>query len=366
MLFFRQDEPMKPIDDNSKQPSDREPAADALTPRQEEFLNGWLEPGNPLPGHAGAARPPESCPPDMDGQDNLARALKALSRLNLDEAPAGLLARTMARIRREQAGAVTAVSAPTKMEIRHAVDAPTTAARRPKHWMAWNGRKMDIAAMVVAASLILVVLIAVVGKARQRAARTACAGNLISIAAGIREYAAANAGFLPSIAPVEKTDWLPAGGVASNRSLPSLERDGNAANLAPLLNAKARFVSWKQLICPTCAAGNVRGHYRRISYSYIDELGKWHHHFNGSGQVVILADANPLFAGRPVAAPTANSFNHRLAGENILCDDGSVRWVTTPLVGPRQDNIYTLQTVAGTRYTGYEQPVSARDVFLVP
>ncbi len=355
---------MKPIDDNSKQASDREAAADALTPRQEDFLNGWLEPGNLLPGQAGAMRPPEGCPPDKDGLDSLARALTVLSRLNLDEAPAGLLARTMARIRRDQTGIVAPIATP---EIRFADYAPP-AVHQSKRRLSWNGRKMDIAAMVVAASLVLVVLIAVVGKARQRAERTVCAGNLTSIAAGIREYAAANGGFLPSIAPVENADWLPAGGVASNISSPSLQRDGNAANLAPLLNSKARFVTWKELMCPTCAAtaATASGHYRRISYSYIDELGKWNHHFNGSGKVVIMAEANPLFAGRPIGAVETNSFNHRMAGENILCDDGSVRWVTTPLVGPQQDNIYTIQAVAGTRYTGYEQPTSARDIFLVP
>lgn len=356
---------MNPIDDNSKQARDREPAADALTPGQENYLDGWLEPGSALPGQAGAARPPEGCPPDMDGQDSLARALTALSRLNLDEAPAGLLARTMARIRRDQAGSGSSAEAPafSFADYAPAADFP------PKRRLAWSGRKMDIAAMVVAASLVLVVLIAVIGKERQRAARTVCAANLTAIAAGIREYAAANAGFLPSIAPVEKANWLPQGGVAvkSSSTAPSLQRDGNAANLAPLLNSRDRFVSWKELICPTCTtAANSRGHFRRIGYSYIDELGKWHHHFNGSGKVVILADANPLFAGRTVAGVTANSFNHHMAGENILCDDGAVRWVSTPLVGPRQDNIYTIQAVAGTTYTGYEQPVSERDIFLAP
>ncbi len=360
---------MNPIDDKSKQASDREPAGDALSPGQENFLNALLEPGSPPPGQAGAARMLTDCPPDSDGQDGLARALTALSRLNLDEAPSGLLARTMARIRREQASTGAAAAAEAgALQTQYANHAPT-ATRHPKHWLAWNGRKIDLVAMVVAASLVLVVLIAVIGKQRQRAARTLCAANLTRIAAGISEYAAANAGLLPSMVSVENADWLPADAAAgkSISTAPSLGRDGNAANLAPLLNSKARFVSWKELVCPTCAtAANASGHFRRISYSYIDELGKWHHHFNGSGKVVILADANPLFAGRPVDGVTANTFNHRGAGENILCDNGSVRWVTTPLVGPRQDNIYTIQTVAGVRYTGYEQPVSERDIFLAP
>ncbi len=359
---------MNPIDDKSRQASGHEPGAGALSPRQEDFLNSLLESGGSPPGQAPAPGLPAGCPPDIDGQDGLARALTALSRLNLEEAPSGLLARTMARIRREQAGTGASAAEPANSQTRYA-DYPMTAARPSKRWLAWNGRKMDIVTMVVAASLVLVVLIAVIGKQRQRAARTLCASNLTSIAAGISEYAAANAGFLPSIAPAENADWLPASVAAGNSisSTASLRRDGNAANLAPLLNSKARFVSWKELVCPTCAtAADARGHFRRISYSYIDELGKWNHHFNGSGKVVILADANPLFAGRPVAGVTANSFNHRGAGENILCDDGAVRWVTTPLVGPRQDNIYTIQTVAGIRYTGYEQPVSARDIFLAP
>ncbi len=346
-----------PLNSGGGEPHKTDPefsaAEPALTPAQEEYLDSLLEAGAAEAVDRGAGR---HCPADADGRDTLAQALAVLSRMNLEEVPADIAARTMARIHQRRVALPAAGGGGTFR----------TAGHRKSRWrIGWNERKMELAAMLVAASLVMAVLIAGIGRARQHAARTLCAANLTNIAAGVREYAAANSGFLPSVTPVVAADWLP--GPGGRSGVPSLTRDGNAANIAPLLEGGARYVSWGELICPiTEHAADIRGHFRKISYSYIDELGKWHHRFGWGGHVVIFADANPLFARRAAVDPEENSFNHNEAGENILCDDGSVRWVASPLVGPAHDNIYTLQTVVGTHYTGYEEPASAQDIFLAP
>ncbi len=344
---------------NSSDPSDS--ASPQLTPRQKVFVDSLLE-HMPRPSADNAEL--HACPLDANGDKTLARALATMRRVDLDQVPHDLLARTMARI--------THLNNTRPQDEVHNIRKGRfyfmpEHRSRPRQWINWNRQKIDFAVMLVAASLIMVVLVLVIGKARQRAARTLCANNLVHIAAGIGEYAAANGDLLPSVAMGKNVSWLPENTTAI---LPtsSIARDGNAANLSPLMNGHTKFVSWKNLICPTCmqsTTGTDR-HLRKISYSYIDELGPWHHHFNGAGNVVILADANPLFAGREVTSANMNSFNHRSTGENILCDNGTVRWVASPLVGPQRDNIYTIQTVETTAYTGYEEPDSPHDVFLVP
>ena len=83
--------------------------------------------------------------------------------------------------------------------------------------------------------------------------------------------------------------------------------------------------------------------------------------------MVIMADYNPLFQAQArQVCETSNSFNHNQRGENILNDDGSVRWVTTPDVGPKYDNIWTVQGDSTPPFTGREEPKSIDDILVVP
>ena len=88
---------------------------------------------------------------------------------------------------------------------------------------------------------------------------------------------------------------------------------------------------------------------------------------------ILAADINPGLIGPPDKAtppalrtptrlPTmANSANHADDGQNVLYGDGRVDWVTTPLAGPLEDNIFTNRR--GSISVG---PIDDLDVMLLP
>lgn len=274
--------------------------------------------------------------------------------------PAGLAERTLAVARRHLA-------------IPEPVFSGRTDHPHSKMRIGWDRRKTDFAAMAVAAGLMVAILISGISRARFVAGRTQCADNLAYLSTAFSGYAADYAGLLPSIAPPADQDWLP------RSDTPGMPRSPNAhsnlANLNPLV-AHGAFASWKRLICPSCQADqNLTPESsaspgvptRDISYSYLDQLSAYHHHWGGNGNVVVMADYNPLFEhGISHVGQNSNSFNHAQRGENILSDDGTVRWVTSPNVGPRGDNIWTLQQPVAKTYTGKEEPQSPYDIILVP
>jgi len=58
----------------------------------------------------------------------------------------------------------------------------------------------------------------------------------------------------------------------------------------------------------------------------------------------------------------------RRQGRSVLLADGSAPWVTSPNVGPNNDNIWTIGSDNDrlATYTGHEVPTSLRDVFMCP
>ena len=88
-----------------------------------------------------------------------------------------------------------------------------------------------------------------------------------------------------------------------------------------------------------------------------------------------MADKNPLFAEFDAekqseldlsAAPAllqANSPNHGAGGQNVLFNDGSVRFSESRYLGPALDDIFTIKNTS--RYYGNELPQDD-DIFIAP
>jgi len=101
----------------------------------------------------------------------------------------------------------------------------------------------------------------------------------------------------------------------------------------------------------------------------------------GTAEFALVADMNPgvpallsLTAASPAASAGAcNSYNHKQLGQNVLYGDGHVSWLSTPLCGIMNDNIYTCGTGAPqeTKGTGASRaiwgpPVNEWDSVLLP
>ncbi|GAG50778.1 unnamed protein product, partial [marine sediment metagenome] len=59
-----------------------------------------------------------------------------------------------------------------------------------------------------------------------------------------------------------------------------------------------------------------------------------------------------------------NSPVHKGKCQRVLILDGSVTRLTSPLYGPKRDNLWLAGTIR--RYVGTEAPVSNEDAFLIP
>ena len=97
-------------------------------------------------------------------------------------------------------------------------------------------------------------------------------------------------------------------------------------------------------------------------------------------QKVVMADCNPLFEestgdfSKPFElridkkSSKLNSSNHSFfgcrRGQNVLFDDGHVKFLRTRHVDLSGDDIFTLRNTAS--YHGFEVPFDETDIFLAP
>jgi hypothetical protein len=106
---------------------------------------------------------------------------------------------------------------------------------------------------------------------------------------------------------------------------------------------------------------------RNICYDTLN-LGGAQPNLRPRSAIAYAADRNPLFLGarfNPTVDPDrANSPHHRRRGQMVLTLDGSAAWMTTPIHGPKRDNVWVIRNVR--RYTGMEAPTTDDDAFLVP
>ena len=101
------------------------------------------------------------------------------------------------------------------------------------------------------------------------------------------------------------------------------------------------YVDTHALQCPACAAGLPCLAYR------VPVRGQ-RFALNAPGRLVLVADSNPLVeakrAGRPAPSRIANSSNHGGNGQNMLFQDGSIEWTTSPVISTSpagfMDNIW--------------------------
>jgi hypothetical protein len=160
----------------------------------------------------------------------------------------------------------------------------------------------------------------------------------------------------------------------------------NSANLFTLLRAK--YAKAADLACPgnatACRENPAPGAMDwtcsdAISYSYRNQFTADRVNWNTSNDVVVLADRSPVIVramrGQWIN-PFANSDNHAGRGQNVMLNNGSVQWMSTPVMKdgdniwlPRtlEDAIARLQnpTVAEP-LQGNETPAGKADVFLTP
>lgn len=205
-----------------------------------------------------------------------------------------------------------------------------------------------------------------------------CANNLRQIQSGLAAYAQDNLGWLPLVQRQEDKPWWTVG-----KQTP----DNNSNTRNVFLLVKGNYVPAKAFVCPGSDhqpririkvdpetlktlqdfAGRDKVHY---SFRLIDKKERLN-----EGHKIIASDQNPLFAEFDADRQTeldltqkprllqVNSPNHHQAGQNILSNDGSVRFSDTRLIGSQLDDIFTIQST--TRYTGTETPAD-HDTFTAP
>ncbi len=234
--------------------------------------------------------------------------------------------------------------------------------------------------IAIAACITLFVGVFVPGyqKAQNIARRNACRWGLRTVSLGMSAYAQQNDGYLPYFGYMPNASWLRT----------------RTPNVPRYSNTRAMFVLLRQglipnddprvFICPSMpdARPMIARDYQRfddfaepanVSYSLLlmNVLKGWRVE-KMDPQMVIAADANPLFDGRggghrisPYDDNAANSLAHENgAGQNAVYVGGTGGWFTRPTIGVDQDNIYRAGRL--THYTGVERPFGDTDTLLVP
>jgi len=205
--------------------------------------------------------------------------------------------------------------------------------------------------------------------ARQNSRMRTCASQMRSLGIGASSYAAAYGGFLPYAGP-SKGPWLGSQGQPQG---------SNRRHLIPIF--RARFLRNPKLLqCPGADSDPVANAQDAQQSEVWSILRRSNINVQFVGKPIRIAmvvrpfvmpyvsDANPLFAGgqfnEDVDPTTTNSPSHRGQGQNILHFDGSVGWLSSPILNRTGDNIWQIGSIR--RYQGTEQPQQATDAFMTP
>jgi len=273
-------------------------------------------------------------------------------------------------------------------------------------------------------SLLIVIVVILLRAGRDRRSlprRSVCAANLSGIGKGLYSYAAENKDMFPIArhAPAEADEvgrvrYAPGmigthRGVAGDpKSGETTEEDTEMSTTRNLWVLVRDFgASPRSFICPSANdepntednPGDFRDFraYKEVSYGYQVPYGKYGRPWSECDQrMPLAADKGPygaaLEAGRPNPGPprlTAsasvddwmpwNSPNHGGEGQVVLFADSHVEFLPKPIVGVKNDNIYTrwstadgggdasdLPRVQGTPPTGLETPWSDTDSLIYP
>ncbi|MCG3177695.1 MAG: hypothetical protein BIFFINMI_00014 [Phycisphaerae bacterium] len=222
----------------------------------------------------------------------------------------------------------------------------------------------EVAAVAAALLLMALVFFPPVQKARTMAQQNACQDNLRRIGVAMAHYANANQNALPYLDMTG--NWL------------DRQNGRQPTGTAPLfLLVKNGQIEPRFMVCPETEDKPYDGPTQGLedfpdptfcSYSFQNLFGGHGPMFRDSAsRMPVLADRNPLFHAdrfRQDASGRDNSPNHTGRGQNVLYNDGRVRWWTSPRVGVNSDNIW----LAGDRsdYSGVETVATPEDTFLAP
>ncbi len=225
----------------------------------------------------------------------------------------------------------------------------------------------------VAAMLIVSLSLAMPMLARHRASaqQAACQSNLATAGFGFASYAHDNAGALPSVKSKPGDPWF------HHNTFD--ERGNTQSNSAHFyLLVRTGHADARDLSCPANPTALIRldtdardwpdAPSRSFSFPnmFITVKPKW----GGSITLPVAVDRNPVFADADHAHDrTAPSPNHRgLAGQNVLFNDGTVRWMDKPVLEDG-DNLWHIDSATGQQrasYQGTETPDDSNDAFLIP
>jgi hypothetical protein len=246
-----------------------------------------------------------------------------------------------------------------------------------------NAWRSPVQIAAVAAILLFLVSVSVpaLGMMRENMRRTQCKQRLGQVFLGMRHYVS-DFGRAPSVKTVSGEPWWKVGDQGS-------QNHSNTRNA--WLLAKQSYVEPENFLCPsrktkrqpnlkTLRSENLQDFPSR---SYIDFSSRVYcekTQNQTTGSTPLMADMNPLAERLPSdhSGPLqlfldkdilrSNSLNHGGRGQNILLNDGSVRFSRTRSVSPdAPDDIFILQSmILGTAIMGYEVPDCASDAFLAP
>lgn len=222
-----------------------------------------------------------------------------------------------------------------------------------------------------AACILLLVSVFVPGLSgvRERARRTVCANNLGSIFRGTSTYSETFSSSLPFAGCVPGSAWLPG---TSERPLASNSRH------VYLLLKLGHGPQPADFLCPSDDAAVAMGgsdlasrsdfaSARNVSYDSLN-LSAMKPNLRATPTRVYISDPNPLFVRArfddSVDPYTTNSPAHGGSGQTVLALNGSAVWLTKPVYGKRNDNLWLAGNIR--RYVGTETPVEPDDVQLIP
>lgn len=227
----------------------------------------------------------------------------------------------------------------------------------------------EIIAVAACVGILVCAAIPSIVQLREQSHVNQCASNLGSIFQGTRMYQATFGGALPFAGRPSDASWLPTPAMKPFAS--------NSRNI--YLLARLNFgPKPEEFVCPSNKDGSpmpasemaaLHDFSRRtqISYDTLNLSGP-EPNLRPQATLAYAGDANPLFrSGRfddSVDPSRTNSTIHGGEGQNVLMTDGRVEWLTSPIYGSHEDNIWLAGSIR--RYQGVEHPRDRLDAHLVP
>jgi hypothetical protein len=245
---------------------------------------------------------------------------------------------------------------------------------------AWRS-PVQIAAVAAILLFLVSVTVPALGMVRERVRRSQCQARLGRVFQGMTHYVS-DFGRAPSVKTVSGEPWWKVGDQGSQN---------HSNTRRPYLLAKQGYVEPEDFLCPSRkttrqwdpAALRSPTLQDFPSRDYIDFSSRISCDKTGgqtTGDFVLMADMNPLAERFPSdhSKPLEirldedilhrNSINHGGDGQNVLFNDGSIRFMKSRLVGATVlDDIFVLQGMTlGTLLNGCELPTCNTDAFLAP